>query len=58
MVALRDLLHRYDSEALYTEQTLVVPGSGDLRSTYLLNSTIAGLETADLLLLVRTCAAA
>lgn len=54
MVALRDLLHRYDSENLFSEATVATLGSGDLRSSYLLNSTLAGVEQSDLVLLVGT----
>eukprot|EP00047_Mylnosiga_fluctuans_P003100 m.227498 g.227498 ORF g.227498 m.227498 type:complete len:717 (+) comp11596_c0_seq1:21-2171(+) len=54
MVALRDLLHRYNSEGLYTEKPLSTLGNGDLRSSYLLNATLAGVEQADLVLLVGT----
>ena len=53
MVSLRDLLHGYDSEALSTEQPLASVTGADLRSSYLLNSTLAGSEEADLVLLVR-----
>ena len=52
MVALRDLLHRFDAENLYSEAPLATLGDGDLRSSYLLNTTLAGVEQADLLLLV------
>ena len=46
---------RYDSEALHTERFFPTTGAGtDLRSQYLLNSGLAGVEQADVLLLVGT----
>jgi NADH dehydrogenase (ubiquinone) Fe-S protein 1 len=53
--AVWDLLHTLDSEALHTETPFPQAGGGSgLRSNYLLNTTIAGIEEADLLLLVGT----
>lgn len=44
MIALKDLLNRLGSEELYTEEPFPVAGSGtDFRSSYLLNSSIAGM---------------
>ncbi|XP_004066663.1 NADH-ubiquinone oxidoreductase 75 kDa subunit, mitochondrial [Oryzias latipes] len=55
LVALKDLLNRLDSENLCTEELFPMAGAGtDLRSNYLLNSRIAGIEESDLLLLVGT----
>jgi len=55
LVALKDLLNRLGSESLCTEHTFPLDGSGtDLRSSYLLNTKIAGVEEADLVLLVGT----
>ncbi|XP_018567499.1 NADH-ubiquinone oxidoreductase 75 kDa subunit, mitochondrial [Anoplophora glabripennis] len=55
LVAVKDLLNRLGSEALCTEHTFPLDGSGtDLRSSYLLNNKIAGAEEADLVLLVGT----
>ncbi|XP_034410996.1 NADH-ubiquinone oxidoreductase 75 kDa subunit, mitochondrial-like [Cyclopterus lumpus] len=55
LVSLKDLLNRLDSENLCTEEVFPMSGSGtDLRSNYLLNSRIAGIEDCDLLLLVGT----
>ncbi|KAF4517746.1 hypothetical protein B566_EDAN002951 [Ephemera danica] len=55
MVALKDLLNRLGSEAVHTEEALPTDGAGtDLRSNYLFNSSIAGIEDADLILLVGT----
>lgn len=55
LVALKDLLNRLGSEALCTEHTFPQDGSGtDLRSSYLLNSKISGIEDADLILLIGT----
>eukprot|EP00052_Salpingoeca_macrocollata_P030681 m.320561 g.320561 ORF g.320561 m.320561 type:complete len:721 (-) comp24198_c0_seq1:44-2206(-) len=53
LVALKDLLNRYDSEHVYTEtpQANSAGGSG-LRTNYILNTSIAGIEQADLVLLV------
>lgn len=43
IITLKDLLNRLGSEELYTEEPFPVSGSGtDLRSSYLLNSSIAG----------------
>lgn len=48
-------MNRVDSELLCTEEIFPLDGSGtDLRSNYLLNSKIAGIEEADLILLVGT----
>ena len=44
---------RFNCEGLYTEEGF--PGNTDLRSNYLFNSTIAGIEEADEVLLVGTC---
>lgn len=55
LIALKDLLNRLGSENLMTEQSFPLDGSGtDLRSSYLLNTGIAGIEEADLVLLVGT----
>uniref|UniRef100_A0A2K6C350 NADH-ubiquinone oxidoreductase 75 kDa subunit, mitochondrial n=1 Tax=Macaca nemestrina TaxID=9545 RepID=A0A2K6C350_MACNE len=55
LVALKDLLNRVDSDTLCTEEVFPTAGAGtDLRSNYLLNTTIAGVEEADVVLLVGT----
>lgn len=55
LVTLKDLLNRLNSENLCTEELFPMAGAGsDLRSNYLLNSRIAGIEECDLLLLVGT----
>lgn len=55
MVALKDLLNRRDSERLVTEATFPDLGTGvDLRSSYLFNSTINGIEESDMVILVGT----
>ncbi|KAJ7345427.1 hypothetical protein JRQ81_001377 [Phrynocephalus forsythii] len=55
LVALKDLLNRVNSENLCTEEVFPTGGAGtDLRSNYLLNTKIAGVEEADVLLLVGT----
>ncbi|XP_075036301.1 NADH-ubiquinone oxidoreductase 75 kDa subunit, mitochondrial [Mixophyes fleayi] len=53
LVALKDLLNGLNSETLCTEEVFPNSGAGtDLRSNYLLNSRIAGVEEADVLLLI------
>jgi len=53
LMALKDLLNRLGSETLCTEEIFPMDASGtDLRSSYLLNTTIAGVEDADFVLLV------
>jgi len=53
LTTVKDLVNRLGSEMLCTEETFPTDGSGtDLRSNYLLNSKIAGIEEADLVLLV------
>uniref|UniRef100_A0A3B5KKP5 NADH-ubiquinone oxidoreductase 75 kDa subunit, mitochondrial n=1 Tax=Takifugu rubripes TaxID=31033 RepID=A0A3B5KKP5_TAKRU len=55
LVCLKDLLNRLDSENFCTEELFPMAGAGtDLRSNYLLNSRIAGIEDCDLLLLIGT----
>uniref|UniRef100_A0A8C2QR70 NADH-ubiquinone oxidoreductase 75 kDa subunit, mitochondrial n=1 Tax=Capra hircus TaxID=9925 RepID=A0A8C2QR70_CAPHI len=55
LIALKDLLNRVDSDTLCTEEVFPTAGAGtDLRSNYLLNTTIAGVEEADIVLLVGT----
>eukprot|EP00112_Aurelia_sp_Birch-Aquarium-sp1_P000914 Seg109.4 transcript_id=Seg109.4/GoldUCD/mRNA.D3Y31 product="NADH-ubiquinone oxidoreductase 75 kDa subunit mitochondrial" protein_id=Seg109.4/GoldUCD/D3Y31 len=56
LVSLKDLLHTFNSDNLYTEEGFPNSGAGtDLRSNYLFNTTISGIEEADVLLLVGTC---
>ena len=48
LVALKDLLNRMGSEQLFTEESFptdVGPGT-DLRSNYLMNASIAGIEVS------------
>ncbi|KAK2564856.1 NADH-ubiquinone oxidoreductase 75 kDa subunit [Acropora cervicornis] len=53
LVALKDLLNSFDSEGLYIEEGFPSSGAGtDFRSSYIMNSTIAGIEDADVLLIV------
>nr|XP_056717451.1 NADH-ubiquinone oxidoreductase 75 kDa subunit, mitochondrial [Euleptes europaea] len=55
LMALKDLMNRVNSDNLCTEEVFPTAGAGtDLRSNYLLNTTIAGVEEADVLLLVGT----
>ncbi|XP_002742151.1 NADH-ubiquinone oxidoreductase 75 kDa subunit, mitochondrial-like [Saccoglossus kowalevskii] len=55
LMSLKDLLNKMGSESLCTEEIFPMDGAGtDLRSNYLLNTSIAGIEEADLLLLVGT----
>ncbi|CAG9540764.1 unnamed protein product [Cercopithifilaria johnstoni] len=55
LVALKDLMNRFDSELVCTEESFP-DGSGgtDLRCNYLMNDKFIGVETADVLLLVGT----
>ena len=44
-VALKDLLNRFGSESLFTEEGFPTAGAGtDLRSNYLMNTSIVGIE--------------
>ncbi|CAG7677727.1 unnamed protein product, partial [Allacma fusca] len=53
LTALKDLMNRLDSDILCTEEIFPLDGSGtDLRSNYLLNSKIAGVEEADVILFI------
>ncbi|XP_063174026.1 NADH-ubiquinone oxidoreductase 75 kDa subunit, mitochondrial [Candoia aspera] len=55
LVSLKDLLNRMNSDNICTEEAFPAAGAGiDLRSNYLLNTKIAGVEEADFLLLVGT----
>lgn len=55
LVALKDLLNRFDSENLVTDSPNPTSvHKSDVRSNYLLNSTLAGAEDADLVLLIGT----
>lgn len=55
LMALKDLLNTLGSESLCTEEIFPMDGAGtDIRSNYLLNSTIAGVEEADVVLMIGT----
>jgi len=55
LVALKDLMNRLGSEELCTEESFPCENGGtDIRSNYLLNTTITGCEEADLVLLIGT----
>ncbi|XP_028831415.1 NADH-ubiquinone oxidoreductase 75 kDa subunit, mitochondrial [Denticeps clupeoides] len=55
LMALKDLLNKLNSDTLCTEEVFPMTGAGtDLRSNYLLNSRITGIEECDLLLLIGT----
>lgn len=55
MVALKDLVNRLGSEHTTTDTKLAVDAHGvDVRSNYIFNTTIEGLEDADQILLVGT----
>lgn len=55
LMVLKDLLNTIGSENLATEQTFPKEGSGiDLRCNYLFNNTIAGIEHADVVVLIGT----
>ena len=48
LVALKDFLNRFGSENLYTEEGFPTAGPGtDLRSGYILNSGINGIEVSE-----------
>ena len=50
---MKDLLNRLDCDNLCTEEIFPLDGSGtDLRSSYLLNSKISGIEESDLVLII------
>jgi NADH dehydrogenase (ubiquinone) Fe-S protein 1 len=59
LVALKDFLNRLGSENLYTEEGFPTAGPGtDLRSNYILNSGINGIEVnVKMSLLWYTCVA-
>merc|ERR1719309_1408246 len=53
LIALKDFLNRLGSESLCSEEIFPEDGTGtDLRSNYLLNTGIAGVEDADLVVLI------
>ncbi|XP_047741031.1 NADH-ubiquinone oxidoreductase 75 kDa subunit, mitochondrial [Hyalella azteca] len=55
LTALRDLVYRLGGQHVCTEEVFPDNGSGtDLRSNYLLNSSIAGMEEADLVVFIGT----
>lgn len=55
LIAMKDLVNKLGSEQLATEQCFPQAGSGiDLRSSYLLNNTIAAVEDADVVVLIGT----
>jgi len=55
LTAARDLLHRRGSELLASESVFPDAGTGtDLRSSYLFNTSLVGIEEADLLLFIGT----
>ncbi|CAH8464438.1 unnamed protein product [Schistosoma turkestanicum] len=53
MIALKDLINRFNSELVCTEECFPTDRT-DLRSNYLFNSHIVGIEDADLVLLIGT----
>jgi len=55
LVCMKDLLNARNSEGLCTEEMFITDGAGtDVRSNYLLNTSIVGVEEADLVLLIGT----
>lgn len=55
LISLKDLLNKLGSELVCTERAFPLEGAGtDLRSSYLLNNRIAGVEEADVVLLIGT----
>jgi len=56
LVAAKDLFNKLNCDNLFTEMTFPSSGSGtDIRSNYLFNTSIAGIEQADALLIVGAC---
>ncbi|VEL07756.1 unnamed protein product [Protopolystoma xenopodis] len=53
LTALRDLVHLFDSELICTEEKFPA-NSTDLRANYLFSGLIAGIDSADLVLLIGT----
>ena len=55
MLALKDLLHQYNSENLFTEIEYSTGSGGvDLRHNYIFNDGISRIEECDALLLIGT----
>lgn len=55
LIALKDFMNRLGCERLHTEEIFPMDAAGtDLRSNYLLNSRIEGIEEADVVLLIGT----
>ncbi|KAK7109599.1 NADH-ubiquinone oxidoreductase 75 kDa subunit, mitochondrial-like [Littorina saxatilis] len=55
LTSLKDLMNRLGCETLCTEEIFPMDGSGtDFRSNYLMNTTIAGVEEADVVLFIGT----
>uniref|UniRef100_A0A2C9JNV6 NADH-ubiquinone oxidoreductase 75 kDa subunit, mitochondrial n=1 Tax=Biomphalaria glabrata TaxID=6526 RepID=A0A2C9JNV6_BIOGL len=55
MVCLKDMINRLGGELLCTEDSFPLNRSGiDFRSNYIFNTTIAGIEQADVVLLIGT----
>ncbi|VDN23104.1 unnamed protein product, partial [Gongylonema pulchrum] len=55
LVALKDLMNRFDSELVCTEESFPdVSGGGDLRCNYVMGDKLIGVEKADVLLLIGT----
>ncbi|XP_003743952.1 NADH-ubiquinone oxidoreductase 75 kDa subunit, mitochondrial [Galendromus occidentalis] len=53
LTALKDLMNHLECETLCTEEKFPMDGAGtDLRSNYLLNSRLTGVEEADLVLII------
>nr|CAH8822808.1 unnamed protein product [Trichobilharzia regenti] len=53
MTAMKDLINRFNSELVCTEESFPTD-SVDLRTNYIFNSHIAGIEEADLVILIGT----
>ncbi|XP_046613645.1 NADH-ubiquinone oxidoreductase 75 kDa subunit, mitochondrial [Neodiprion virginianus] len=55
LISLKDLFNKLGSETLATEQPFPKDGAGiDLRSSYIMNNKIAGIEEADVVVLIGT----
>ncbi|KAI0981385.1 hypothetical protein GJ496_011047 [Pomphorhynchus laevis] len=54
IVAMKDLLEKFNSEHIFLEESMYTSIDLNNRSSYIFNTTIAGVEDADMILLVNT----
>jgi NADH dehydrogenase (ubiquinone) Fe-S protein 1 len=53
LVSVKDLFNKLNSENLFIENSIDIPaGTSDIKSNYIFNSSINGIESADVLLIV------